>query len=691
MKTRILAALALLGLLGAPLFAQDSKKIDDAVRKANEQLAKGKPEDARKTLEKLRDQFPSSADANGALGDLLTRMGEFEAAGAAFEQGVRATAASSAEEKSKALAHLANFELRTKAGKDALAHAEQAFRAAPTPFTQAALARAQARVGDGPSALKSAEAAVQGAPQSAGAYEALSRALFVSGRDKDAEAAARKAIQLDASNVDAHIRLALALGAQGKNAEAVAAARKATELDPQSGEAYAILGLAILRENKNNWNDAIAQAQQGRFLNPANPVVQVAVARIFEAAGNHDQAALAYAEALKSDPGYAEARMALVQTRIWRGDLDAALNEAKQLVKEAPQSGEGQLMLGKIYLRKNDYASALEPLSQAAKYLPGSAEAQALYGESLFYNGKAEEALPPYKRAVELDPKNLAYQKDYAFVLGQAGNPAEGVAVLEKVVASPGYDQVTGYIALGELLLDVDPPRPDDAIKAFDTALKIDPKSVRAAIGRGDAYFAKKAWDQVIPAYEKAAQLEPKVADKAYTAIAWAYLAKKEIPKAKAAAETARKAGWADTRIFQQIELFEKAQAAGTAATEEAIRAAEAQRQEAARYAQLIDQLNTGGPAQRKRAVQELPKVAGREAVDALAYALHDKSADVREAACMSLGSLGSGAKKAVPAMMQIITTREENVFMNEEQMKQMLRDEDVRRACKEAVARINR
>lgn len=691
MRMPIVAALALLGWLGAPLWAQDAKKIDDAVRKANEQLAKGRSEDARKTLEKLRDQLPGSADAHAAFGELLIRMGELEAAGAAFDQGVQATRSAAAEEQAKALAHLANFELRTKAGKDALAHAEQAFKTAANPFTQATLARAQARVGDGPSALKNAEAAVQAAPQSASAHEALSRALLAAGRDKEAEAAARKAIQIDPSHVDAHVRLALALGLQNKNAEAVAAARKATELDAQSGEAYAILGLAILKENKNNWNDAIAQAQQGRFLNPANPVVQVAVARIFEAAGNHDQAALAYAEALKSDPGFAEARMALVQTRIWRGDLDAALNEAKQMVKEAPQSGDGQLMLGKIYLRKNDYASAMEPLSQAARYLPGSAEAQALYGESLFYNGKAEEALPYYKRAVELDSKNLAYQKDYAFVLGQAGNPAEGVAVLEKVVASPGYDQATGFIALGELLLEVDPARPDDAIKAFDRALQIDAKNVRAAIGRGDAYFNKKAWDQVIPAYEKAAQLEPKVADKAYTAIAWAYLAKKEIPKARAAAETAKRAGWADTRIFQQIELFEKAQAAGTVATEEAIRAAEAQRQEAARYSQLIDQLNTGGPAQRKRAVQELPKAAGREAVDALVYALHDKSADVREAACASLGSLGGGAKKAVPAMMQIITTRDEPAFMTEEQMKQMLRDEDVRRACKEAVARIGR
>jgi len=77
-------------------------------------------------------------------------------------------------------------------------------------------------------------------------------------------------------------------------ADAVASAKKATELDDHFGEGFAILGVSILANDQKAWSEAIAQAQQGAFLDPDNPLVQQAVGKIFEANGQLEQAAGAF-------------------------------------------------------------------------------------------------------------------------------------------------------------------------------------------------------------------------------------------------------------------------------------------------------------------------------------------------------------------------------------------------------------
>src|SRR6185503_18798915 len=105
--------------------------------------------------------------------------------------------------------------------------------------------------------------------------------------------------------------------------------------------------------------------------------------RIFEAGGNLEQATSAYRRALDSDPGYAPARVALIQAQSRRGETDAALAEAQKLAADMPQSAEGQLLLGRLLLRKEDHAGATKALEQATALASGNAEAHALYGTAL--------------------------------------------------------------------------------------------------------------------------------------------------------------------------------------------------------------------------------------------------------------------------------------------------------------------
>src|SRR6185503_6869079 len=156
-----------------------------------------------------------------------------------------------------------------------------------------------------------------------------------------------------------------------------AEARKATTADAKSGEAFAVLGKAIAAADPKKWNDAIAEAQQGAFLNPRNAAVQAEVAALFEANGNLDQAASAYRKALESDANYGTARVALVNIQVRQGKNDEAKREAEKLYAEMPNDAGAGLLYGKILLNALDYAGAAGALEKAVAGMPGNAEAQA--------------------------------------------------------------------------------------------------------------------------------------------------------------------------------------------------------------------------------------------------------------------------------------------------------------------------
>src|SRR5947199_25159 len=220
---------------------------------------------------------------------------------------------------------------------------------------------------------------------------------------------------------EAQVGLSQALLAQNKATEAVAEARKATETDPKSGEAFAALGTAILAENSKNWNDAIAQAQQGAFVSPASPVVQVAVGHIFEAGGNLDQAVSSYKRALEADPGYVPARAALVQLQVRRGETDAALPEAQKLAAEAPDSGEAKLIPTPGYKDAAGYAN----LGYAYRTMKPP---------------RTEDAIAAYKKAMDIDPKNEQVALGLARSLFNANRFDEAIEMYKKTIQlEPSY------------------------------------------------------------------------------------------------------------------------------------------------------------------------------------------------------------------------------------------------------------
>src|SRR5512139_1941081 len=130
---RCLAALIALGVAAAPALAQS--KLDQAIAKADEQVQKGKPDDAVKTLTKAAAE--AGAEGQVALGRLQERIGNLDAAAEAYTQ---AKASASGPGRADILAAVANFTLRKGKAADALVIAKQAVEAGATPAALAAMA-----------------------------------------------------------------------------------------------------------------------------------------------------------------------------------------------------------------------------------------------------------------------------------------------------------------------------------------------------------------------------------------------------------------------------------------------------------------------------------------------------------------------------------------------------------------------
>jgi superkiller protein 3 len=683
----LLAALAVTGLLATPAFAD--KKLDDALAKADDQIQKGKPDEAVKTVQKAI--AGTGSEGQIALGNIQMRVGNWDEAAKAFDAAKTMAASEAPSAKSTTLAAVAAYNLAVGSSKEALAAAQAAVAAQPTVEALSALARAQVRSSDVAEGLKTADKAIAANPNSALAHEAKAAAEVAQGKAPEAAAEYRKAIELDPKLTRARAFLAVALASSGKATEAVAEAKKATELDPKSGEAFAAWGSAILAENPKNWNDAIAQAQQGAFLNPKSPVIQYIVGKIFEASGNFDQSGSAYKKALESDPGFSAARLALVNAKVLQGDK-GVLADLQQLAKEMPNNGEVQFLLGRTLMRAQDFTNALPALEKAAQLSPGLADALALYATAAFYNGKNDVAVDAYKRALAIKPDNIQWRTDYGLFLSRNGDNEAAVTELKKVVATPGYKDAAGWANLGYAYRNSKPPKVEDAILAYKKALELDPKEEQGALGLGWAYMTSQKYDDAIAAYNKAMQIEPKLAGEAYNGIAWSHFFKKDMAGAKANAEKAKEAGRPNSSLVEQIANYEKAMAAGgsAAASEEAMKRAREAQSAAAASAAVQEGLRNKNPGVRMRAAKDIAAAGGPDAISTLTWLLvNDKDWGVKQAACALLGNAGAAAKPAAQYVRQFTAPCSDSIIQTKEEMAEGLLCEDTRKTCIAALAKI--
>ena len=702
-KFGALLLLAAAGSLAAGAVPADIKTTQ-AIAKAEEQFAKGKPDEAIKSMVKLATGTPS-VEAYLALSHLQELNGNADEAAVSVAKAVDISASTTPTLQAQALAASAHMSLKAGTGKAALDFATKAVAAEKNAHSLGALASAHARVGNAAAAHAAADAAVAAGATSSVAHTGKGDALTASGQTTEAVLAYRKAMELDPKNTASHVGLAYALVAANKAAEGKAVALKATEQDKNSGAAFAALGYAISAEKNFNgtdpsWNDAIAQAQQGAFLAPKDPQVQVVVAKLFEARGNYDQAQVAYQNALNADPGFTVAKTAIIRTKFLRGDVDGALKDATELVKANPESPEANKMYGEFLARKGQYKEAIPPLEKATAAMPRAGDAFAMLAHSYHMTRSFEDGKNAYAKAVELNPTDNGIKSNYDLLLGMSGDPEKGAQVLAALTAQPGYKNAAGFANYGWVLSRMKPPKAAEAIAAYKKAIEIEPTNAGLHYGLGWAHFYAEAYPAAIAEFDKAGSMDKALFAETRSGMARSQYfiavdANKNSPdfaRTKEAIAAADAAGRPDTWAADAVARYEKAIAEGKVA--EAAAAVRAAAREAAGDAvdlgKLSRQLQKGSITQRADAANALA-AAGADAAEILAYALEtDPIVVVRQTAVNSLRRMGAGARKALPALNRYVRTEQTpSLNPSPDEMKVELMENDLRNSILELIRRL--
>lgn len=629
---RLLPTLLAVVLAAQPVLAD--KRLDDAVRKADAQLAKGKQAEAVKILQKEASRSPRDPEPPLALARMYLRLGQLELAAPALAKAGKLAGAAPAAVRSRVRVSQSTFALRAGGALDAESLARDAVAASATPESLAALARAQARLGQTLAARETAERAAQASPDNAAVQLARGDAQLSARLAEAAVAAYRRAVTLDPGSAAAGSGLALALASRGEAAAALESARAALRADPHFAEAQAAIGLAHLAADPEDpKSEAVAAAYQAVSLEPTNPLVKLALARAMESRGQLEQAEAVYREAAALDPTWPAPQVAALALRLRLGDAEAALAGLRALPASSRASAEAQLLLGRLLVEKQDWPAALAALDQAVSALPGLAQAHALRGLAAYNAGELSLAADCYGRAAELDPANSGYLTSYALRLSDDGRREEGLAAMLRATEGPAGQQPELLMQLGELYRSFQPPRVQQAVAAYEAALKLDPKDGRPALEVAMSYRAGQQWTRAISAYERVSQSFPRLDGEALLGTAWCYYWSDDLTRAKFYTGLAVRGG-ADVSEIRQA--FSRPPGSASAA----------------RLAELRDELRSKNAGVQARAVQQLLEL-GRPGVPALAAALGRASTSIaaRERIVAGLERQGAAAREALPQL----------------------------------------
>lgn len=325
------------------------------------------------------------------------------------------------------------------------------------------------------------------------AHDAIDKAVSIGGDDPDvqvqlgrvleadpvgagvkgAEAAYRKAIEIDPDRYVAHINLSRLLALQGRSEEALQTlgpVEKAAETDALLGN---MLGLAYLAAG--DAGKAEIWFRRAVSTDPRLVDARGNLGAALEGQGNLLGAITEYENAHKMSSQREDIVLKLASAYEKAKRPDDAARLFKDLLKPRESGKQASLgaraSAGRFYARRGDASQAATLGESILAEDPRYAAGLFLRGIGLLAEGKALESQRAFQEAVQIDP-----QAQYYEALGRA------------------YERQRGL---------------EDALNAFETAIKRDPHFVEPRVGRARIHMLRHNFGESVKELVEAARLQP--------------------------------------------------------------------------------------------------------------------------------------------------------------------------------------
>jgi len=225
----------------------------------------------------------------------------------------------------------------------------------------------------------------------------------------------------------------------------------------------------------------------------------LAVGRVEEASAEID-------EALKDDPGNADALALQAVIAVAQNEKEAALDLAKKAVEAAPKSATARVALSYAQQASFDLEGALSTLEKAVQMEPGNALARARLSELLLSFGRLDEALGEARKAAGQNPGIARTQTVLGFAYLAQIRTKDSRAAFEKAIE---LDQADPLPRLGLGLAIIRDGDVEGGRKEIEIAASLDPNNSLIRSYLGKAYYEEKRDKRAATQFEMAKEFDP--------------------------------------------------------------------------------------------------------------------------------------------------------------------------------------
>jgi len=204
----------------------------------------------------------------------------------------------------------------------------------------------------------------------------------------------------------AHYMKAILLQHQGDYAQALSEYEAAARLDPRS--TFVREQAAQLALGTGHADQALVWARELVGMDPRRPESRLLLGNILWARGKPEEARKAFEEALRLNPGYADALFALGTLLNTQSPEKARKYFERCLEAGTEHAAEAHYQIALIDERRGRHASAVEHLKTSVKIDPGFVQGGYALAHLYEMRRDTEAALGEYARILSIEPENVA-------------------------------------------------------------------------------------------------------------------------------------------------------------------------------------------------------------------------------------------------------------------------------------------
>src|SRR5438874_1771655 len=384
-----------------------------------------------------------------------------------------------------------------------------------------------------PEQTQTAEQELQKVPQHDNAYIEVANAVVAirKGDLSKAEAALNHALSLDPKCAQAHIGLAQLSLNKKDNARAGQEIKAAADLSPVRSRER--LTYAEFKMQTGDKEEARSYLQDLTKLARDFIGAWILQAKLAQSEKKYDEVATLLQNVFSRDPDNIEGRVVQAQALLGKGDIKQGTDILERADKSFANNPLIKYQLALAYLQGRNTTQATSELEQAVKIAPKYVDAIVLLAQLRLRAGDPRSVITPLESALQLRPDITQIRTLLADAYQAVGRSEDAASLIREQIKKTPEDSQS-YLVLGVILKQQ--KKDDEARKAFEKSLELNPQNVVAIDQLTDLDLAAKAFSAIHQRANALLQKDPKSAP-AYYIHGRSYVMEKNF----AAAETALK------------------------------------------------------------------------------------------------------------------------------------------------------